>query len=153
MIQLNFWRYSSVEYNNQWSLFLSHAIHMRAIFSSVIFSLDIRCCLREANTITYCWGDNIEYRHISDIKREHMRRYKYMRLPNLRLCGFGIFQIAAGVQGLPSETTYWHKSTYVTAWMSKTGIKDGAWMSNNILRFCIHEITYTNINTELINLY
>ena len=35
--------------------------------------------------------------------------------------------------------------------MSKTGIKDGAWMSWNILLFCAHEITYTsfNINTEL----
>ena len=62
------WRYSSVEYNNRWSLFLSHAINMRPIFSSVIFCFEIRFCLREANTITCCWGDNIDHRHISDMK-------------------------------------------------------------------------------------
>ena len=148
------WCYSSVEYNNQWPLLVSHAMYMRAIFSSVIFGWDIRFYLREANTITCFWGDNIERRHISYIKRDHMRRYKSMRLPNLRLNGLGIFQIAAGVQGLPSLTTYWHESTYITAWMSKMGIMDGAWMSNNILRFCVHVITYTcyNINTESINL-
>ena len=74
LFSLMFWCYSSVEYSNKRSLILSHAINMRAIFSSVIFSLDIRFCLREANTIPCCWGDNIEHRHISDIKREHMKR-------------------------------------------------------------------------------
>ena len=90
-------------------LFLSHAMNMRAIFSSVIFGWDLRFCLREANTITSCWEDNIERRDINYIKRDHMRLSKSMHLPNPRLYGFGIFQIAAGVHSLPSLTTYWHE--------------------------------------------